>query len=125
MAPFHCSSGLEIPRSSVIMEAPRKKTPLLFHALSDPTRLELMKRLKGGEKCVCELTDVMQAAQSRLSFHLRVLKRAGLVRDRREGRWKYYSVNKEGLNELKNLVVEMNGETDTTTGVSAMCDRYF
>ncbi len=103
------------------MDPPHYKTPLLFHALSDPTRLELMKRLKGGEKCVCELTDVMQAAQSRLSFHLKVLKRAGLVRDRREGRWKYYSVNKEGLSEVKNVVVELNGGFNPTTGVSALC----
>jgi ArsR family transcriptional regulator len=107
------------------MESPHKRTPLLFYALSDPTRLELMKRLKGGAKCVCELTDAMQAGQSRLSFHLRVLKRAGLVRDRREGRWKYYSVNKEGLNELKDVVVEMNGGTNTTTGVSAVGNRFF
>lgn len=107
------------------MDGTHQKTARLFHALADTTRVELMKQLKDGEKCVCELTDMMQARQSRLSFHLKVLKKAGLVRDRREGRWKYYSVNKEGLNELKNLVVEMNGETDTTTGVLAMRDRCF
>lgn len=101
-----------------IMDAPQKKAPLLFHALSDPTRLELLKRLKGGEKCVCELTDVMQAGQSRLSFHLKVLKDAGLVRDRRDGRWKYYSMNQEGLNEVKGAVGELVGGTNMTTGVS-------
>lgn len=78
-----------------------------------------MKQLKDGEKCVCELTDVLQAAQSRLSFHLKVLKDADLVHDRREGRWKYYSVNKEGLEELKGVVFDLNRDTNPTAGVSA------
>jgi ArsR family transcriptional regulator, arsenate/arsenite/antimonite-responsive transcriptional repressor len=86
---------------------PHKRAVLLFHALSDETRLALLERLKGGEQCVCELTDVMKAAQSRLSFHLKVLKDAGLILDRREGRWMYYSVNQEGLDELVEAVMEL------------------
>jgi ArsR family transcriptional regulator len=70
---------------------------LLFHALSDPTRLELVRMLAGGERCVCELTGAMGAAQSRLSFHLKTLKSAGLVTDRRDGRWVYYSLNPDAL----------------------------
>ena len=61
----------------------------LFHALSDATRLAVLDMLKDGERCVCELQDELDAAQSRLSFHLRVLKEAGLVTDRKEGRWMY------------------------------------
>ena len=56
-----------------------------FHALSDETRLEIVRLLSHGERCVCELQDVLGAAQSRLSFHLKTLKDAGLVTDRREG----------------------------------------
>ena len=41
----------------------------LFHALSDETRLDILERLRGGERCVCELTDALDAEQSRLSFH--------------------------------------------------------
>ena len=51
----------------------------LFHALADRTRLEILEELKEGECCVCELTDTLQAGQSRLSFHLKVLKDAGLI----------------------------------------------
>ena len=58
----------------------------LFHALSDETRLEIIELLRKGERCVCELTDSLDAAQSRLSFHLRVLRDAGIVRDRKDGR---------------------------------------
>jgi ArsR family transcriptional regulator, arsenate/arsenite/antimonite-responsive transcriptional repressor len=76
----------------------------LFQALSDPTRLLIMDRLRHGERCVCDLTDALDAAQSRLSFHLRVLKDAGLVTDRREGRWMYYTVNADTLAEVAELV---------------------
>src|SRR5687767_8792746 len=81
----------------------------VFHALSDPTRLELIQRLAGGEQCVCDLTDSFKTGQSRLSFHLKVLKDAGLVIDRREGRWVYYSLNRAGIEELEDLVKSLNG----------------
>ena len=71
----------------------------VFHALSDETRLGILARLTRGERCVCELTDELDAAQSRLSFHLKVLKEAGLVSDRREGRWMYYTLNQDRLDE--------------------------
>lgn len=71
----------------------------VFHALSDETRLGILARLTHGERCVCELTDELDAAQSRLSFHLKVLKDAGLVTDRREGRWMYYTLNQDVLAE--------------------------
>lgn len=71
-----------------------------FHALSDETRLEIVRLLSHGERCVCELQDVLGAAQSRLSFHLKTLKDAGLVTDRREGRWVYYAVNRAALDEI-------------------------
>src|SRR5205814_6190719 len=76
----------------------------LFHALSDQTRLSILRRLRLGERCVCDLTDAMDAAQSRLSFHLKVLKDAGLVTDRREGRWMYYTLNTDTLAEVTELV---------------------
>ena len=53
---------------------------------------------------MCDLTDAMDAAQSRLSFHLKVLKDAGLVTDRREGRWMYYTLNTDTLAEVGEVV---------------------
>lgn len=79
----------------------------LFHALSDSTRLEILEMLRGGERCVCELQDALEAAQSRLSFHLRVLKEAGLVSDRREGRWSYYRITPGALAEVHDLAVSL------------------
>lgn len=83
----------------------------LFHALSDETRLKLLERLQGGEQCVCELMDAMKAAQSRLSFHLKVLKDAELILDRREGRWMYYSINRETLEELEEWTRSLKHQT--------------
>ena len=72
----------------------------LFHALSDETRLRIVAKLLGGEQCVCNLTDALEAGQSRLSFHLKTLKDAGLVSDRRDGRWIHYSLNHEALSAV-------------------------
>jgi ArsR family transcriptional regulator len=75
----------------------------LFHALSDETRLGIVRKLLSGERCVCDLTDALGAAQPRLSFHLKVLKDAGLVADRREGRWVHYSLVPDTLAELESF----------------------
>ena len=76
----------------------------IFHALSDETRLQILRRLRGGDRCVCDLTDALDAAQSRLSFHLKVLKDAGLVTDRREGRWMYYTLDRDTLGRCGELI---------------------
>jgi ArsR family transcriptional regulator len=99
----------------------RVKAAVLFHALSDQTRLELLEKLKDGEQCVCELTDALRAGQSRLSFHLRVLKEAGLIRDRPEGRWMYYSLNREGLEDLEDVVGELK-KAATSSDSSKKCE---
>lgn len=75
-----------------------------FHALSDETRLRIIDLLRGGERCVCDLTDALDAGQSRLSFHLKVLKDAKLVTDRREGRWAYYSLAPDAFAQLEQFV---------------------
>jgi ArsR family transcriptional regulator len=83
------------------------RAAVLFHALSDETRLGILEMLRGGERCVCDLQDELEAAQSRLSFHLRVLKAAGLVADRREARWSYYRILPDALAEVHDLAVAM------------------
>lgn len=64
-----------------------------FHALSEPLRLRVLDLLRTQELCVCDLCDSLGVNQSKLSFHLKVLKEAELVRSRQEGRWIYYSLN--------------------------------
>jgi ArsR family transcriptional regulator, arsenate/arsenite/antimonite-responsive transcriptional repressor len=72
-----------------------------FRALADETRLRVIYRLIDGEQCVCDLTDALGVAQSRLSFHLKTLREAGIVTDRREGRWVYYALNRDALAGLE------------------------
>ena len=62
-----------------------------------------MRLLAAGERCVCELTDAVGVAQPLLSFHLKELKKAGLVADRRQGRWAYYSLVPEAFEECEAL----------------------
>lgn len=71
-----------------------KKTAELFKALADETRLRILALLTRGELCVCELTTVLGVGQSKASRHLAVLRNAGLVTDRRQGVWVYYSLAK-------------------------------
>ena len=75
-----------------------------FQALSDTTRLQIIGMLGDGEHCVCDLMAELDAAQSRLSFHLKVLKDAGLVDDRRDGRWVYYSLRRDALEQLAEIL---------------------
>ncbi len=76
----------------------------LCNALADEARVEIVVRLRDGEKCVCDLQDALESGQSRLSYHLRVLKDAGLVSDRREGRWAYYTLQREAFLEVEELI---------------------
>lgn len=84
-----------------------ERTAQLFQALSDETRLGILLMLTRGERCVCELQPSVGAYQSRLSFHLRRLKDAGLVTDRKEGRWVYYAARPEALEEMRAFLAEV------------------
>jgi ArsR family transcriptional regulator len=66
----------------------------IFGACADETRLRVLFLLTQRELCVCELVEVLEMPQGKISRHLGVLKRAGLVRDRREGVWIYYALPK-------------------------------
>jgi ArsR family transcriptional regulator len=90
-----------------IAAADIEATLRLFRALGDETRLRLLEQLRGGEQCVCDLSDELEASQPRLSFHLKTLKDAGLVTDRREGRWVYYAINPEALATLERVLTEL------------------
>ena len=71
-----------------------------FHALADETRVQIVELLSHKERCVCELEQVLELAQSKLSFHLKVLKESGLIADRREGRWMFYGLQRDTLDQI-------------------------
>lgn len=81
-----------------------------FHALADETRLRIVDLLRDGERCVCDLQDWLGTSQSALSFHLKTMKDAGLLIDRRQGRWVYYRLNAAGLAALEETLSGLAGE---------------
>jgi ArsR family transcriptional regulator, arsenate/arsenite/antimonite-responsive transcriptional repressor len=92
----------------------------LFHALADPIRVEVVSLLLDGERCVCDLMEDLDLQQSKLSWHLKTLSEAGVITGRREGRWNYYSLN-------RNVLAEAGGLLDALTpsrrlNVRASCD---
>ncbi len=65
----------------------------IFKALSDETRLRILKLLEHGELCVCDMVAAFDMMQPKVSFHLAALKSAGLVKDRKEGKWMHYKID--------------------------------
>ena len=79
----------------------------VFKALSDETRIRLLKLLQQRELCVCELMQALNMTQSRVSRNLGILKDAGLVKDRRDGLWVHYSLNDNSFNKHAGPILEL------------------
>jgi DNA-binding transcriptional ArsR family regulator len=71
-----------------------------FRALSEPTRIKLLDRLRDGEATVLELTDLIGTTQQNVSKHLGVLQRSGIVARRKQGNFAYYRIVDEGVYSL-------------------------
>ena len=91
----------------------------LLKALADPLRLQIVTCLAEGERCVCDLTDELDLAQSRLSFHLKVLKDCGLLSDRQSGRWVYYRLQPDAIEQLQSWLGSL---TSAPKAGSRCCD---
>ncbi len=78
------------------MERTDKQTADMFKALGDENRVRILKLLQGGEKCACVLLDDLHISQPTLSHHMKILCDSGVVVGRKEGKWMYYSVSREG-----------------------------
>lgn len=84
---------------------------LAFHALSDNIRLQVLSLLRTKELCVCEITQILNIPQSKLSFHLKALRESNLVNCRQEGRWTYYSLNLSQLVILEQYLADIRRST--------------
>ncbi len=69
----------------------------VFKALSDETRLRILSLLNKGEICVCDIAETLQMTQPNISFHLGMLKEAGLIKDKKDGRWVHYSIDESDM----------------------------
>lgn len=77
---------------------------LELKALSDPNRLVILAQLKDGERCACNILELLKISQPTLSHHMRILCEAGLVNCRRDGKWMHYRLNGDKFKELSRLI---------------------
>ncbi|EGW36304.1 metalloregulator ArsR/SmtB family transcription factor [Desulfosporosinus sp. OT] len=85
---------------------------LLFKAIADPTRLNIVDLLSCGEMCGCQLLDNFKITQPTLSYHMRILCESGLVNGRREGAWMYYSINGDVIETISEFLTEIKSNKD-------------
>jgi ArsR family transcriptional regulator len=87
-------NGLNMPSR---LENQNRFKSTVFNALSDPIRLEMLAFLRDGEKCVCEIVPQLNLIQPLVSRHLKILKDAGIVRCRKDGTKRMYSIVDPGI----------------------------
>lgn len=75
----------------------------VFKAVADATRLKILKLLSGGEACICEIMLALKRPQSSISHNLSILEDAGLVKERKEGKWCRYSISSEAVIDMVGL----------------------
>ncbi len=88
----------------------------LFKAVADPMRLRLLSLIAchdGGESCVCDLTAAFDVTAPTISYHLRILREAGLISAERRGTWVYYRVNPEVMAQMSAVLVPEPAATRT------------
>jgi ArsR family transcriptional regulator len=113
----------------------------IFKALSEETRLRIIKLLEHGELCVCDIVTALDLIQPKISFHLAVLKEAGLIKDRRQGKWVHYKIDDsdifrrflilstlerisaETVTEDRNRLAKFLKGKNQKANVVSMCDR--
>lgn len=78
----------------------------VFKAFCDENRLTVLKLLCTGEKCACRLQEALSVGQPTLSHHMKILCRSGLVTARKEGKWTYYAISKEGCQTAAALLAD-------------------
>ena len=76
----------------------------VFKAFDDINRLQILEMLRESEKCACVLLEDLQISQSTLSHHMKILCVSVIVTGRKEGKWTYYSISKEGSRKASELL---------------------
>lgn len=83
-----------------INEKTLKKQAIFFNALSDLTRLKILKLLTKDELCNCEIMVALNLTQPTVSHHLNILERAGIIEEKRIGKWAFYSISNKKIIEI-------------------------
>lgn len=89
------------------MEPDYEARAQVFKALCDPRRQRILELLRGGETCICKLTEALELPQSSLSYHMKILCESGIVSGREEGKWTYYRISEAGSRRAVELLQEI------------------
>lgn len=91
-----------------------RNTARIFKAFCDENRIRILRLLRNGEKCGCELLEDLQMSQPNLSHHMRILCDAGVVDSTKAGRWTHYSLSEEGMHQAAACLEEfMSSDKDS------------
>ena len=83
----------------------------VFKALCDENRVEIIKLIRDGEKCACEIYDKLDITKPTISHHMKILVDSGIVLARKEGKWTHYSLSNEGTTVAQELIQELFRKT--------------
>jgi ArsR family transcriptional regulator len=93
-----------------------------LQAVAEPTRARIVALLGHGEHCVCDVGELLGLSPALVSHHLRTLRAGGLLRERRSGRWVYYSLDLDRLASLRGALAHLLTPTDAATAACLCSD---
>lgn len=99
------------------------ETSSLLKLLGDKTRLTILSYLKHKELCVCELVDLLNASQPAISQHLKKLRLAGIIKERRQGTWVYYSLS-ESVSNYVSVIIDSLPDQSVGRCRNPECTKY-
>lgn len=105
-----CTSGATAAPSPAVS----RDLAIRLKALSDPTRLQLLQLVAthpGGRSCICDLTEPLGVSQPTVSHHMKLLTEAGFVTREQEGKWAYYTIQRDALDDLGQELITMSHES--------------
>ena len=89
-----------------------KTTAAIFKAFCDENRIKIIKLLRTGEKCACNLLEEINVTQPTLSHHMKILCDSGIVVGRKEGKWTHYSISQKGVQQAKQCLEDLTSPVD-------------
>ncbi|HKL41381.1 MAG TPA: metalloregulator ArsR/SmtB family transcription factor [Clostridia bacterium] len=92
----------------------------VFKALSNDSRLKIINLLDHDHLCACKILEKIDLSQSTISHHMKILEDAELVTSKKDGKWRYYSINSETFNELKLFFSELESTSNELKGIEKL-----
>ena len=99
-----------------------KRIASIFKAFCDENRIRIIKLLRSGEKCACELLEEINVTQPTLSHHMKILCDSEIVVGRKEGKWTHYSISEKGVEQAKECLRQLT-TLDVESENESCCEK--